>query len=352
MSRAFVVDDGGINTPTGSLFDALSFSIDERRTTVVLGPSGTGKSALLGQLAGEPMPAGWSRAGVWRFRDTETRACPQLRIIHQAHRPSDAGVSLERERVLFDALESDASVLLLDEPTRGISERAMRRLSGVLAEQHGQRTFVIVTHDLAFAREVADDIRLFCAGRLEASGPAKAFFEDPPTALSRRFLQLGNCWPSARRPSLPSHFRWVIPNRLAGMGRPGLLGSVEEDLEAIAQNGVEVLISLTEVPVAPAALKGFGIEGRHLPIKDMGIPGTAQLTRTLAGIKRSIGNGTAVAVHCDAGLGRTGTVLAAFLIWQGHSAASAVEEVRKANPGYIQSQTQMRFLEMFGDDHA
>jgi len=52
-------------------------------------------------------------------------------------------------------------------------------------------------------------------------------------------------------------------------------------------------------------------------------------------------------MHCRAGLGRTGTMLAAVLIAEGLAALDALEAVRRVQPRFVQSQTQLDFLERF-----
>lgn len=56
-----------------------------------------------------------------------------------------------------------------------------------------------------------------------------------------------------------------------------------------------------------------------------------------------------VAVHCHAGLGRTGLAIACFLLASGQacSAAKAVEMVRAARPGALQTQAQVVFVSIF-----
>jgi atypical dual specificity phosphatase len=208
---------------------------------------------------------------------------------------------------------------------------------------------VVVTHDLRLARRIADHVCLFVAGQLHADMTAADFFARPPTELASRFVVQGNCWPAPPPPPLPVHFRWLIPGRLAGMGRPGLLADAEEDLTAIASAGVEVLVSLTEERFSPGLLRSFGIEGRHLPVRDMGIPAVGPMARLCREIERQVAAGRGVAVHCHAGLGRTGTALAAVLVWLGREPQVAIAQVRDVAAGYIQTPQQERFVFTFAE---
>lgn len=54
--------------------------------------------------------------------------------------------------------------------------------------------------------------------------------------------------------------------------------------------------------------------------------------------------GEVIAVHCLAGLGRTGTVLGGWLIKEGLTAEESLRRLRMINPGYVQSQVQEELL--------
>jgi len=142
----------------------------------------------------------------------------------------------------------------------------------------------------------------------------------------------------------------VIPGRLAGMGAPGLLGAPENDLAALAEAGISFLVTLTERPFATRLLADLGIEALHFPVRDMGVPGlatTAGLCATVASVLRS---GRGVAVHCRAGLGRTGTILACLLVWMRMAASpTVVADLRALGPLYVQSQAQHDFIRLFGE---
>jgi atypical dual specificity phosphatase len=79
----------------------------------------------------------------------------------------------------------------------------------------------------------------------------------------------------------------------------------------------------------------------------MGAPTIDQAIRICETIESVIRNNKVIAVHCRAGLGRTGTILAAFLIWEGTSALDALDTVRGVEPRWVQSDDQVVFLEEF-----
>jgi atypical dual specificity phosphatase len=78
----------------------------------------------------------------------------------------------------------------------------------------------------------------------------------------------------------------------------------------------------------------------HLPVDDFHAPTTAQMLDALAFLDRARAAGTPAAVHCLAGQGRTGTVLAAYLIRGGLDADQAVAEVRAVCPGAVEATPQ------------
>jgi atypical dual specificity phosphatase len=79
----------------------------------------------------------------------------------------------------------------------------------------------------------------------------------------------------------------------------------------------------------------------------MGAPSVTQAAGLCQQIDRKLQEGEVVAVHCRAGLGRTGTILATYLIWEGAEALSALEMVRRVEPRWVQSEEQVAFLERF-----
>jgi atypical dual specificity phosphatase len=83
-----------------------------------------------------------------------------------------------------------------------------------------------------------------------------------------------------------------------------------------------------------------------LPIFDREAPTINQAYMLLIRMQKLVEQGQVLAVHCKAGLGRTGTIVAAWLIREGGlSSATAIARVRMINRGFVQSAAQEAFLE-------
>jgi atypical dual specificity phosphatase len=146
-------------------------------------------------------------------------------------------------------------------------------------------------------------------------------------------------------------FYWVIENVLAGCSRPGAHGgNVEHDLETLRGHGIGALLTLTESPLPRGSLERHEILSLHLPVDDFHAPTSTQMLDALAFLDDARAASTPVAVHCLAGQGRTGTVLAAYLIRGGLRAADAIAEIRSICPGAIQAEPQMRALHDWAAD--
>jgi len=350
-SDVYSIRDASINTAEAPLLSELNIAIRDRAVTVLLGPGGTGKSTLLRALSGWELPEGWSHGGRWVFHGSNAtqlheQVAWQTQKTITVESVEGRTATLER-RDWRQLLASDARVVLLDEPVPADEAEEKEMIAGVRAFAK-RGAVVMVTHNVSFARHLADDAILLAAGRVRASGSAPAFFENPSDPLVQKFLELGNCWPrEAWPPTLPTHFRWIVPEQLAGMGKPGLLGREEDDLAAIAAAGISMLVSLTEEPIPPITLRGFGIEGRHHRIQDMGVPAVSSTASLCRSMENAMKGGGRVAVHCHAGLGRTGTILASMLVWLGEEPATAIQRVRAHNRGYLQNAAQENFVHRF-----
>ncbi|MDR1520266.1 MAG: dual specificity protein phosphatase family protein [Planctomycetota bacterium] len=147
---------------------------------------------------------------------------------------------------------------------------------------------------------------------------------------------------------MPGNFSFVIPGKLAGCARPGgLWGDLRSDLAGLVRQGVAALVSLTQDALEPAALRDAGLAALHLPIADFAAPTQEQIAEFVAFADRWIGAGGAVAVHCGAGYGRTGVMLACYLVSRGASAEEALRLVRRERPGSVETSEQERSVRDF-----
>jgi atypical dual specificity phosphatase len=141
----------------------------------------------------------------------------------------------------------------------------------------------------------------------------------------------------------PPSFSWVEKPLLAGMGRP----DSPEELRWLHDQGIQVLLSLTEDRPRRDWADDAGLLVFHEPLEDMEAPSQEQLERAVSAVTRALDKNLPVAVHCGAGLGRTGVVLAAYFVAKGASAPSAITRIRKLRPGSIETDEQVEAVELF-----
>ena len=119
-------------------------------------------------------------------------------------------------------------------------------------------------------------------------------------------------------------------------------------LQELADRGVGLLINLHVQPHAPERIARYGMTELHLPVADFTPPTMEQLERGVNAIQSAIDSGTRVAVHCGAGLGRTGTLLACYLVRGGLSPEDAIARVRAVRPGSVETAAQEAAVRAFG----
>jgi atypical dual specificity phosphatase len=140
-------------------------------------------------------------------------------------------------------------------------------------------------------------------------------------------------------PSKELYFTWLIPGKLAGCRGPRNI----DDLKFLKAAGIDCLIRLADIDETLVSSKDVaeaGLEDYHEPVPDYCPPSQAQLDRLIPYIDKKINEGKRVAVSCRAGVGRTGTVLACYLVYKGLDWESALAEVRRKRPGLVKTLQQ------------
>lgn len=282
-------------------------------------------------------------------------------------------LALQRHLSILRQIAAGPRLLCIDEPTTGLSDAESVRLLAYLHEEAKRRALLVVLHNQQHARLLGGSAVLVAGGYVQEQQPIPQIFDAPISVAGREFARSGTCTVAspgtppenldesvAPPPPLPKAalnysgnasgprgFLWLKLGMLAGTPVPGVYFDMEYDLKALRRVGITTLITLTETALDEARLAPFGIKTVWEPIPDMEAPTMEQGLRLCQKIDHLLSANEVLAVHCRAGLGRTGTVLAAHLIWEGQRALDALENVRRIEPRWVQSQTQVEFLEEF-----
>ncbi len=99
----------------------------------------------------------------------------------------------QQQRVaIARALALQPKILCFDEPTSALDPHLTGEISALIGELKAEgRTMIVVTHEMEFARSVADEILFLHEGRAEESGSASAAFENPKSELFKAFVDGG-----------------------------------------------------------------------------------------------------------------------------------------------------------------
>lgn len=160
------------------------------------------------------------------------------------------------------------------------------------------------------------------------------------------------------------NFYWLFQGSLAGSARPGgdfgrhgsatggmtLAQSLDSDLRWLRGQGISAILSLTETPLPAQALLQYDLQALHLPIDDQTAPLPSDFLAALDFIDQQHIQRRAVLVHCRIGEGRTGSILAAYLIRQGLEPQRALAQLRAIRPGAVSASTQQEALARFARD--
>ena len=136
---------------------------------------------------------------------------------------------------------------------------------------------------------------------------------------------------------------WIEEPMLLGSSNP-----TNRELEDLYQEGFRTIISLLDeneqmpyYEIVEIEAKGF--KRYSIPLQDFTAPALADIQKFMGIVINSLKRGK-VLVHCQGGIGRTGTMAAAYWIKKGLSASEAIKKIRKSMPGAIEMPEQEESL--------
>jgi len=135
----------------------------------------------------------------------------------------------------------------------------------------------------------------------------------------------------------PSNFSWVIKGKLAGSARP----ENERQLRWLRDAGIRAIVCLNrERPLDDKQVKSLGFEYLFIPVKDFSAPKQEDIAEFIGFTSEMLGRNLPVAVCCGAGIGRTGTMLAAYLVSQCASPEEALRQIEEKRGIGVESYAQ------------
>lgn len=148
----------------------------------------------------------------------------------------------------------------------------------------------------------------------------------------------GNIWRKVhgKITKKPTNFSWVIKDKLAGSGMP----TTFDEFDWIQKQGVSSIVTMTENSLPENWTQQLH-NYLHVPTPDLTAPSMDEINTAVEFIHAQIQTNKSVMVHCAAGLGRAGTILACYHVkYLGYSSMDAIKKIRKQRPGSIQSKPQ------------
>ncbi|MBR3190049.1 amino acid ABC transporter ATP-binding protein [Bosea sp. (in: a-proteobacteria)] len=124
----------------------------------------------------------------------EARAMELLERVHIGHQarkfPNQLSGGQQQRVAIARALAMEPQVMLFDEPTSALDPEMVKEVLDVMIELAGTgMTMICVTHEMGFARAVADRVVFMADGAIAETGTPDSFFEAPRTERARQFIQ-------------------------------------------------------------------------------------------------------------------------------------------------------------------
>ena len=130
------------------------------------------------------------------------------------------------------------------------------------------------------------------------------------------------------------NFSWILEDSLAAAQGP----TTRRDLIFLQLQDIRAIVRMEENTISGEAVEMVDL---YEPVPDYTAPSLAQIHRMVTFIEAEIETWEhPVVVTCQAGLGRTGTVLASYLVYVGYKPEDAIKLIRELRPGSIQTADQ------------
>jgi len=122
--------------------------------------------------------------------DLAMQLLKRVRIPDQAKKyPGQLSGGQQQRVAIARALAMKPSIMLFDEPTSALDPEMVKEVLDVMIELAGEgMTMICVTHEMGFARAVADTMVFMAEGRVIETAPPQQFFSDPKSERTRQFL--------------------------------------------------------------------------------------------------------------------------------------------------------------------
>jgi atypical dual specificity phosphatase len=137
------------------------------------------------------------------------------------------------------------------------------------------------------------------------------------------------------------NFSWILEGALAGAQGP----TSRRDLLFFHRNDIRAIVRMEEHTISGEA---WNLVDLYEPVPDFAAPALDQIERMVRFIEEQTETWERpVVVTCHAGLGRTGTVLACYMVSVGYTPRKAIEHVRGLRPGSVQNPEQEQAVHQY-----
>ncbi|XP_070834609.1 dual specificity protein phosphatase 23 [Chaetodon trifascialis] len=141
----------------------------------------------------------------------------------------------------------------------------------------------------------------------------------------------------------PDNFSWIKPGKVAALALP----KMASEYQFLLDNGIQHLVCLCERK-PPYYDSCPELHLHHIKVVDFCPPSQSQIDTFLSIVEEANSKGEGMAVHCMHGHGRTGTMLACYLVkMRKMSAIDAIKEIRRLRRGSIETREQEKAVVQF-----